>query len=131
MKQPRETLEEKVLNILEENGKAKENVLWAGGNDFQIPLADFWEYAAKNGFDWGDSVLDDLHLEGEDFMVCFGEYDGFPYLVYFSFLKGKETRKLCSLRRFSAYPDDNTLQNRWEYENGIMNEYGEYWDDLI
>lgn len=71
-------LKEETLEILEVNGKSKEDVRWVGGADFSIPLSEFWTLADQeydSGYG-GQEVAEDLIVVGEDFWLERHEYDG-------------------------------------------------------
>lgn len=67
------------LDILNENGKSKEDVLWVGGHDYHFSWNDFEEIAEKTDYDAGfgaQEVASDLIIVGEDFWLERSEYDG-------------------------------------------------------
>lgn len=71
-------LKEETLEILEDNGKSKEDVRWAGCIDFSIPLSEFWSLADQE-YDSGygaQEVAADLIVAGDDFWLERYEYDG-------------------------------------------------------
>lgn len=72
---------EKILN---DNGKDFWDILWVGGDDFQIELRDFLELSNKyynNGYG-RQEVATDLKLVGKDFWLERHEYDGAEWWEY-------------------------------------------------
>lgn len=71
-------LKEETLEVLQNNGKHKEDVKYVCGEDFQISPEQFWElsdteYDSSYG---APEIAQDLMLIGDDFWMERGEYDG-------------------------------------------------------
>lgn len=68
-------LKEETLEVLQNNGKHKEDVKYVCGEDFQIGLGQFWELAdTEYDSSYGaPEIAQDLMLIGDDFWMERGE----------------------------------------------------------
>ena len=77
-------LYKEIIQCLEENGKTKSDVIWAGCEEFRIPLDVFWKIA---DVEYDEcfclvEVANDLLVVGEDFWLERHEYDGSEWFEY-------------------------------------------------
>ena len=73
------SLYEETLEALKENNKTFKDVLWIGGEDFEISKENFIELAKISEYDNGygyQMVAEDLVVVGNDWWLERGEYDG-------------------------------------------------------
>ncbi|MBH9580070.1 hypothetical protein [Staphylococcus felis] len=73
-----ENLLKETIDILNRYGKTLDDIVWIGGKDFTIPLAQFVELADKkydSGYG-GEEVAIDLKVVGNNWWLERAEYDG-------------------------------------------------------
>ncbi len=82
--------------VLEENGKSINDIVWVGCKDFEIPLASFLtlsdeEYDSGYG---GNEVPIDLVIVGNDWWLERGEYDGAEWWEFKTLPKRPDVMKV-------------------------------------
>lgn len=89
------------LEVLKENGRSFDDVLFIQGSDFGITKEQFLTLADieyDNGYG-AAKVAEDLEIIGKDFSMCRVEYDGSEWWGFHSFIPPvkKEIRKINRL----------------------------------
>lgn len=89
------------LEVLKENGRSFDDVLFIQGSDFGITKEQFLtladvEYYSSYG---AAEVAEDLEIIGKDFLMCRAEYDGSEWWDFQSFIHPikKKIRKINRL----------------------------------
>lgn len=73
--------------ILNKNNKELSDILWVGGDDFEIDLQNFLDIAAETNYDAGfgaQKVATDLMIIGKDFWMKRCEYDGSEWWEFYT-----------------------------------------------
>ena len=86
---------QETIEVLKENSKTFDDVVWIGCKEFRITLAQFKELANKhyvNGYG-GIEVAKDLLIVGEDWWLERGEYDGSEWWEFKKILKFPTTTR--------------------------------------
>lgn len=113
-------LKEETLEVLQNNGKHKEDVKYVCGEDFQIGLGQFWELAdTEYDSSYGaPEIAQDLMLIGDDFWMERGEYDGFEWWDFHTMpdITGLPIREITaiSVRQYNAIHKPEYGKIGWE-----------------
>ena len=89
-------LKDETLEVLKENGKTKDDIVWIGNVEFRIPNNSFWMLADRiydPGFG-GTEVADDLLIVGQNWWLERHEYDGSEWWEYKELPKMPKKEKL-------------------------------------
>ena len=79
---------EETIDVLKDKGKTMDDVVWIGGNSFEIPKENFIELARKQIYDsgyGGQEMPTDIKIVGKDFWLERAEYDGSEWWEYKEF----------------------------------------------
>lgn len=108
---------QETIEILKENGKTKDDIIWFGCKDFQIPIEDFEkltnvEYHSEHG---SVEVALDLIVVGKDLWLERREYDGKEWWEYKQFPKTpsiiKKVSKIKGKGQSWCDEDEYTIAN--------------------
>ena len=79
---------EETIDVLKDKGKTMDDVVWIGGNSFEMPKENFIELARKQIYDsgyGGQEMPRDIKIVGKDFWLERAEYDGSEWWEYKEF----------------------------------------------
>lgn len=79
---------EETIDALKDKGKTMDDVVWIGGNSFEMPKENFIELARKQIYDsgyGGQEMPTDIKVVGKDFWLERAEYDGAEWWEYKEF----------------------------------------------
>lgn len=89
-------LKNETIEVLKENGKTKDDIVWIGNEEFRIPNNAFWMLANRNydnGYG-GPEVAGDLLIVGQNWWLERHEYDGSEWWEYKELPKMPKEEKL-------------------------------------
>lgn len=79
---------EETIDFLKDKGKNMDDVVWIGGDNFEMPKGNFIELARKQIYDsgyGGQEMPTDIKIVGKDFWLERAEYDGSEWWEYKEF----------------------------------------------